>query len=87
MSGPIRTWGSAYQLDDMLNQMPGSADVAVRDFALLTLVGHLSATFPKELVFKGGFVLRHVHGFRRFSSDADWRWRLPTGAAFDGPPP
>ena len=83
MSGPIRTWGSAYQLDDLLNQMPGSADVAVRDFALLTLVGHLSATFPKELVFKGGFVLRHVHGFLRFSSDADSTRHAPPRHKFD----
>ena len=83
MSGPIRRWGSAFQLDDLLNQMPGSADVAVRDFALLTIVGHLSATFPKELVFKGGFVLRHVHGFLRFSSDADSTRHAPPRHKFD----
>lgn len=71
MSGPIRTWGSAYQLDDLLSEMLGGIEFATRDFALLTLVGHLSAAFPRELVFKGGFVLRHVHGFLRFSSDAD----------------
>jgi predicted nucleotidyltransferase component of viral defense system len=71
MSTLQRTWGSAYQLDDLLSEMPGGMEVAARDFALLTLVGHLSATFPRELVFKGGFVLRHVHGFLRFSSDAD----------------
>jgi hypothetical protein len=44
---------------------------AVRDFALVTLVGELSATFPGQLVFTGGFVLRHAHGHLRFSKDVD----------------
>jgi predicted nucleotidyltransferase component of viral defense system len=83
MSGLNRTWGSAYQLDDMLNGMPSGVDVGARDFALLTLVGHLSATFPRELVFKGGFVLRHVHGFLRFSSDADSTRHAPAKHKLD----
>ena len=36
-----------------------------------TLAGQLSARFPGQLVFKGGFVLRHVHGLVRFSKDVD----------------
>ncbi|MHB8247096.1 MAG: nucleotidyl transferase AbiEii/AbiGii toxin family protein [Acidimicrobiales bacterium] len=33
--------------------------------------GQLVARFPRQLVFKGGFVLRHVHGIVRFSSNVD----------------
>ncbi len=46
--GPKRLWGSAYQLSDLLDMMPGSPDFAVRDFALLTIAGQLSATFPSN---------------------------------------
>lgn len=70
-SAPKRRWGSAYQLHDLLEQSPGGLDFAVRDFALLTLAGHISASFAGQLVFKGGFVLRHVHGALRFSKDLD----------------
>lgn len=55
----------------MLQEMPGGVEFAVRDFALLTLAGELSLNFPGQLVFKGGFVLRHGHGHLRFSTDAD----------------
>lgn len=51
--------------------MPGGMPFAVRDFALVTLAGELSAAFPGQLVFKGGFVLRHAHGHLRFSKDVD----------------
>jgi predicted nucleotidyltransferase component of viral defense system len=63
--------------------MPGGVEVAARDFALVTLVGHLAASFPRELVFKGGFVLRHVHGFLRFSSDADSTRHAPAHHKLD----
>jgi predicted nucleotidyltransferase component of viral defense system len=46
-------------------------EFAVRDFALITLAAQLSECFPRQLVFKGGFVLRHVHGHLRFSKDVD----------------
>ena len=69
--GPRRLWGSPYELSDLLEAMPGGTELAVRDFALITLAGQLSACFPKQLVFKGGFVLRHVHGHLRFSKDVD----------------
>jgi predicted nucleotidyltransferase component of viral defense system len=55
----------------LLEQSPGSLEFASRDFALLTLAGELSFRFPGQLVFKGGFVLRHVHGILRFSTDVD----------------
>jgi hypothetical protein len=76
--GPRRRWGSAYQLSDLLEQSPGSLEFASRDFALLTLAGELSFRFPGQLVFKGGFVLRHVHGILRFQHR---RRRHPARAA------
>lgn len=66
-----RRWGSSYELRDLLEGQPGGIDLAVRDFALVTLAGELAATFPGQLVFKGGFVLRHAHGILRFSKDVD----------------
>ena len=66
-----RRWRGVYELLDMLEAVPGGMAFAVRDFALVTLAGQLSATFPGQLVFKGGFVLRHVHGHLRFSKDID----------------
>jgi predicted nucleotidyltransferase component of viral defense system len=63
----------------MLEGMPGGMAFAVRDFALVTLAGQLSATFPGQLVFKGGFVLRHAHGHLRFSKDVDATRHAPPG--------
>lgn len=68
---PKRLWGTDFQLQDLLEQMPGPPEFATRDFGLLTLAGQLSARFPNQLVLKGGFVLRHVHGILRFSKDVD----------------
>jgi hypothetical protein len=70
-AGPKRLWGSAYQLSDLLERSPGGLVVATQDFAVLTLAGQLSIRFPRQVVFKGGFVLRHVHGILRFSRDVD----------------
>ena len=70
-TGPRRPWGTSYQLSDLLEQSPGGLDFATRDFALLTLVGELSFRFPGQLVFKGGFVLRHMYGILRFSTDVE----------------
>lgn len=66
-----RRWGGVYELLDMLEAVPGGMAFAVRDFALVTLAAELSVTFPGQLVFKGGFVLRHAHGHLRFSKDID----------------
>jgi predicted nucleotidyltransferase component of viral defense system len=65
------SWGDAYALGDLVEQAEGGPTFAVRDFALLTLAKERSARFPSQLVFKGGFVLRHVHGLMRFSTDVD----------------
>jgi predicted nucleotidyltransferase component of viral defense system len=70
-SRPKRRWGTEFQLRDLLDQSQGSLELATRDFGLLMIVEQLSAQFPSQLVFKGGFVLRHVHGILRFSSDVD----------------
>jgi predicted nucleotidyltransferase component of viral defense system len=64
--------------------MPGGTGIAVRDFALITLAGHLSAHFPRQLVLEGGFVLRHVHGLLRFSKDIDAARHEPPGLELDG---
>lgn len=69
--GPKRQWGTDFQLDDLLKEMPGNPEFATRDFGLLTLAGQLSTRFPRQLVLKGGFVLRHVHKILRFSKDID----------------
>ncbi len=71
IQNPRRRWGSAAELLDLLEAMPGGTAFAVRDFALVTLACQLSLRFPDQLVFKGGFVLRHVHGILRFSKDID----------------
>lgn len=66
-----RKWGGPSELADLLEAMPGGMGIAVRDFALLTLAGQLATSFRGQLLFKGGFVLRHVHGLLRFSKDVD----------------
>jgi predicted nucleotidyltransferase component of viral defense system len=68
---PRRLWGDAFALGDLLEQAGGGHDYAVRDFALLTIAARLTERFPNQLVFKGGFVLRHVHQIERFSEDVD----------------
>lgn len=78
-----RLWGSDYELLDMLDNMPGGRQVATRDFALITLAGQLTAAFPGQLVFKGGFVLRHAHGHTRFSRDVDATRHEPSGHKLD----
>jgi predicted nucleotidyltransferase component of viral defense system len=80
---PSRRWGGASELVDLLEAMPGGMSVAVRDFSLITLACHLSASFPQQLVFKGGFVLRHVHGHLRFSKDVDATHRPPPENTLD----
>ena len=68
---PGRRWRGLVELREMLEAVPGGLDFAVRDFALITIAHNLSNTFAGQLVFKGGFVLRHVHGHMRFSKDVD----------------
>jgi predicted nucleotidyltransferase component of viral defense system len=75
---PKRLWGHANGLDQLLEDYGGTRQIATQDFALLTLAGHLAAHFPDQLVFKGGFVLRHVHGVQRFSQDVNATRHSPT---------
>jgi len=82
-AGPKRLWGGVYELADLLEEMPGGMTFAVRDFALVTLAGHLSAAFPGQLVFKGGFVLRHALGHLRFSKDVDATRHAPAEHKLD----
>lgn len=82
-AAPRRRWRGPADLEDMLGNMPGSMGFATRDFALVTLAAHLSAAFPGQLVFKGGFVLRHVHGNLRFSKDVDATRDQPAKQRFD----
>lgn len=82
-AAPRRRWRGPADLEDMLGNMPGSMGFAARDFALVTLAAHLSAAFTGQLVFKGGFVLRHVHGHLRFSKDVDATRDQPAKQRFD----
>jgi hypothetical protein len=43
-----RRWRGVYELLDMLEAVPGGMAFAVRDFALITLAGELTATFPGQ---------------------------------------
>jgi hypothetical protein len=63
--------------------MTGGLALATRDFALLTMAANLVAEYPSELVFKGGFVLRHVHDVLRFSKDVDATRHDPPGQRID----
>ncbi|MGH9089794.1 MAG: nucleotidyl transferase AbiEii/AbiGii toxin family protein [Acidimicrobiales bacterium] len=80
---PQRLWGGTSHLVELLEAMPGGIDLAVRDFALITLTSQLAVSFPEQLVFKGGFVLRHVHGLLRFSKDVDAIRYEPPGHKLD----
>ena len=70
-SALCRRWGSAEQLGELMALIDEGLAFAQRDFSLLTIAGELSQRFPGQLVFKGGFVLRHVHGVSRLSTDVD----------------
>lgn len=42
-----------------------------KDYVLVSIAAKLAQDFPTELCLKGGFALRHVHGFSRLSGDVD----------------
>lgn len=60
-----------FELQDLVDQLGRAPDLIARDFALMTIAARLTETYADELCFKGGFVLRHVHGHERFSRDID----------------
>jgi predicted nucleotidyltransferase component of viral defense system len=60
-----------FELEDLVDQLGRPPDLVARDFALMTIAARLTEAYADELCFKGGFVLRHVHGHARFSRDID----------------
>lgn len=46
---------------ELLEAMPGGLQFAVRDFALVTLAGQLSVSFPRQLVCAGGRISHRPH--------------------------
>jgi predicted nucleotidyltransferase component of viral defense system len=60
-----------FELQDVVEALDQPAGLIARDFALMTIAARLTERYPGELCFKGGFVLRHVHGHQRFSRDID----------------
>lgn len=62
---------NGFELEDLVDQLGHPPDLIARDFALMMIAARLSDTYADELCFKGGFVLRHVHGHERFSRDID----------------
>ncbi|HEY2283652.1 MAG TPA: nucleotidyl transferase AbiEii/AbiGii toxin family protein [Solirubrobacteraceae bacterium] len=71
MSLPRRLIHNEYDLQDIAEGQDRPIELIERDFALVTVAAHLVDQFPRQLCFKGGFVLRHVRGHARFSGDLD----------------
>jgi predicted nucleotidyltransferase component of viral defense system len=78
-----RRWGGIAHLTEILEAQPGGMEFAARDFALITLAGELASAYPGQLVFMGGFVLRHGYGHLRFSKDVDATRHDPPAHKFD----
>ena len=68
---PVLRVRTEFELQDVVEALDQPADLVARDFALMTIAARLTEIYPGELCFKGGFVLRHVHGHQRFSRDID----------------
>lgn len=81
--GPRRRIHDAYDLQDLIDQLGQPAELAERDFALVSIAAQLVQDYGDELCFKGGFVLRHVYGHERFSKDIDATRRNPPKHKFD----
>lgn len=60
-----------FELQDLVDRLGRPPDLVARDFALMTIAARLAETYADAICFKGGFVLRHVHGHERFSRDID----------------
>lgn len=71
MPDPVRRIHSAFELQDLVEQLGADPSLIERDFALVTLAAGLVQEYGESLCFKGGFVLRHVYGHERFSKDID----------------
>lgn len=60
-----------FELQDLVDRLDRSPELIARDFALMMIAARLTERYAGQLCFKGGFVLRHVHGHDRFSRDID----------------
>ena len=58
-------------LADIAEELGVPAEELERDFLLVWIAAQLRDDFDDAFCFKGGFVLRHVHGQRRLSLDLD----------------
>jgi predicted nucleotidyltransferase component of viral defense system len=58
-------------LSDLAEGLGMPAAELERDYLLVSIAAQLEDDFEGALCFKGGFVLRHVHGQRRLSLDID----------------
>lgn len=70
-TAPIRLIRNEFELQDLVELSGRDATLMERDFALMTIIAGLVTEYGDALCFKGGFVLRHVHGHERFSKDID----------------
>jgi predicted nucleotidyltransferase component of viral defense system len=68
---PVRLIRNEFELEDLIDRLGRDSALIERDFALMTIAAGLVAEYGDALCFKGGFVLRHVHGHERFSKDID----------------
>lgn len=71
MSRPRRLVHTEEDLAELAEVLGIPADEFERDFLLVFVAEQLEHDFPGALCFKGGFVLRHVHGQERLSVDID----------------
>lgn len=58
-------------LADLAEDLGIPAAELERDYLLVSIAAQLDRDFADALCFKGGFVLRHVHGQKRLSVDID----------------
>jgi predicted nucleotidyltransferase component of viral defense system len=72
-----------YDLQAIADRLDQDPLLVERDFVLMTITAELVEEYPGQLCFKGGFVLRHVHGKTRFSKDIDATRHAPARKRFD----
>lgn len=71
MPQPTLLIRNEFEFQDLVDSLERAPELVVRDFALMVVAAKLVDTMGDALCFKGGFVLRHVHGHDRFSKDID----------------
>jgi predicted nucleotidyltransferase component of viral defense system len=71
VSRPRRLVHTSEELADLAEARAVPVDELEQDFLLVTVAEQLQHDFPGAVCFKGGFVLRHVHGQNRVSVDID----------------